>query len=69
VTDSGYISSSQQPGIVKRHLELKQNNAKQIQNKPKTTQNFLFWVCFRFVTCETKRWNKTEVGVAYLSKY
>ena len=27
----------------------------------------LFQFCFSVFTCETKRWNKTKVGVAYLS--
>jgi len=59
----GYISR------VKRLLQLKQNNAKQIQNKPQKNKTKLF--CFGFLsalrTCEAKRCNKTEVGVAYLS--
>jgi len=54
---------TQKTGL-KRLLQLKQNNPKQFQNKTKT-------ICFGLVsalrTCETKRWNKTKVGVAYLS--
>jgi len=62
VTSTCHINSAANI-CVKRLLQLKQNNAKQIQNKT----NCLFWICFSASYMWNKRWNKTKVGVAYLS--